>query len=123
MYNNIGGKIKDLTKIIAIIEAGIAISIGLMMMFADDDTFVFGIIIIVVGCITAWISSWFLYGFGEIVENTSIIARNTGAICGKENAVSNVNRQSELYQLYSKGVITAEEYQKALSDGEQVTKV
>lgn len=122
MYNNIGAKIKGLTKIIVIIEAAIAVSIGLIMMFADDDTFLLGLTVTVVGCLTAWISSWLLYGFGEIVENTSIIARNSGANCGMENAVPNADRQAELYRLYAKGVISAEEYQKALAGGEQVTK-
>lgn len=137
MYNNIGGKIKGLSIAFAVIEVALAAIAGFILMITDDDMAIVGIIIIVVGSITAWISSWLLYGLGELIEDTHSIAvsnLNIRKILENKNAAvtnfgdvntpqiqmnSNVNRQAELYQLYSKGVITAEEYQKALAGGEK----
>ncbi len=123
MYNNIGGKIKGLTKVIAVLGALAPIAIGLGLMFNDDDTFFLGLVIIVVGCLISWISSWLLYGFGDLIENTALIARNTQAMYMNEYANQNANRQSELYRLYSTGTITAEEYQKAMAGNQQVPRV
>lgn len=123
MYNNIGGKIKGLTKVIAVMGALAPIAIGLGLMFNDDDTFFLGLVIIVVGCLISWISSWLLYGFGELIENTALVARNTQAMYMNEYANQNANRQSELYRLYSTGAITAEEYQKAMAGNQQVPRV
>ena len=36
-----------------------------------------GICVIIVGSLISWISSWFLYGFGELIEKTTEVARNT----------------------------------------------
>lgn len=137
MYNNIGGKIKGLSIVIAIIEVALAAIVGCILMITDDDMAMVGIIIITVGGIASWISSWMLYGLGELIEDTHSIAvsnLNIRKILENKNAAvtnfgdvnipqiqmnSNVNRQAELYQLYSKGVITAEEYQKALAGGEK----
>lgn len=123
MYNNIGGKIKGLTKTIAVLGALAPIVIGLGLMFSDENLFLVGLLVIAVGCLISWISSWLLYGFGELIENTALIARNTQAMYMNEYANQNANRQSELYRLYSTGAITAEEYQKAMAGNQQVPRV
>lgn len=120
MYNNIGGKIKGLSIAFAVMEAALAAIIGCIMIITDDDMAIAGIIIIVVGCIVAWISSWLLYGFGELIENTRSIAVNSRNIrkiiedkntavtnYSSENITPNTNRQTD-------------EYQKVLSGEEQV---
>ena len=123
MYNNIGGKIKGLTKVIAVMGALAPIVIGLGLMFSDENLFLVGLLVIAVGCLISWISSWLLYGFGDLIENTALIARNTQAMYMNEYANQNANRQSELYRLYSTGAITAEEYQKAMAGNQQVPRV
>lgn len=123
MYNNIGGKIKGLTKVIAVMGALAPIVIGLGLMFSDENLFLVGLLVIAVGCLISWISSWLLYGFGELIENTALVARNTQAMYMNEYANQNANRQSELYRLYSTGAITAEEYQKAMAGNQQVPRV
>lgn len=142
MYNNIGGKIKGLSTALAIIGIVVAVLFGLIRLFNMDDfeDFIESIIIILIGCAASWISSWLLYGLGELIEDTHSIAvsnlnirkimedmKRSSQENGNNNNVntpqiqmnSNVNRQAELYQLYSKGVITVEEYQKALASGEK----
>ena len=74
MFNNIGRKIKMLAKcmcwlgIIASVISGIAI-------ISEDSyynsTIVPGILVAVGGSFLSWIGSFFTYGFGELVENSS----------------------------------------------------
>ena len=72
MYDNIGGKIKNWAIWIFIVEA-IAAVIGGITLIVIDSTLV-GLLTILFGPIAAWVSSWLLYGFGQLVENSDIIA-------------------------------------------------
>ena len=74
MYDNIGGKIKGLAKAIFIIEAIAAVITGIALMVDDDEMIPFGLILLIAGPAIAWASSWLLYGFGQLVENSDIIA-------------------------------------------------
>ena len=78
MFDNVGGKIKSLAKTIFIIETIIFIIGGLVMLSDGGDTaMIYGVITIIVGPLTAWVSSWLLYGFGELIEKACEIAENT----------------------------------------------
>ena len=91
MYNNIGGKIKGLAKGFFFIEALASIIGGIALILEshrDDEIFI-GVIIIIAGPIIAWISSWFLYAFGELVEKTCEIARNTSGSRRKSEVQAN----------------------------------
>ena len=72
MYDNIGGKIKSWAVWIFVVEA-IAAVIGGIALIANDNGLV-AFLTIVFGPIAAWVSSWLLYGFGQLVENSDIIA-------------------------------------------------
>ena len=69
LYENIGGKIKSLAKWIFILEAIGAIVTGLILMCdgGHDEMFI-GLSILLCGPIVAWVGSWILYAFGELVE-------------------------------------------------------
>ena len=92
MYNDIGGKIKGLAKAIFIFETFISIVMGFVFIILAAQTpidvvainpsapiidIISGLLLIVVGPIVAWISSWLLYGFGELISKTCDIAENT----------------------------------------------
>lgn len=77
MYDNIGKKIKGLAKAIFITEAIISIILGAALIIMDDDLMLYGIISIFVGPLVAWVSSWLLYGYGELIDKTCDIERNT----------------------------------------------
>lgn len=75
MFDNIGGKIKGVAKIITwmgIITS--VISFLIILSTGDDKLIGFGFIILIVGCIVSWLSSLTLYGFGQLIENSEIIA-------------------------------------------------
>ncbi len=80
MYNNIGKKIKGLAKLLAYggiflsCLVGISLTLGII---ADDsmngNAFIIGPIIVVVGSFVFWLSGFFMYGFGELVDQTTEI--------------------------------------------------
>ncbi len=77
MFENIGGKIKALAKVLCWI--GIIASVfSAIAMWAQNSsyspTILPGILILVLGCLLSWIGSFFTYGFGQLIENTDRIA-------------------------------------------------
>ena len=83
MYNNIGKKIKGLALTFFIVETLAAI-IGAIALIADDDDFIpVGVLMIIVAPFVAWVSSWLLYAFGELVEKTVANESNTRNILKK----------------------------------------
>jgi len=88
MYDNIGGKIKGLAKIMFIVEAIGAVITGIVLLATDDDLIFSGLLTLFCGPITAWVSSWVLYAFGELVEKTTDNEINTRQILIKLNEKS-----------------------------------
>lgn len=77
MYDNIGGKLKGLAKAIFAVEAIISGIGGLVIIANSGNLAVLGFLLMIVGFLVSWISSWFLYGFGELIESNREIAQNT----------------------------------------------
>ena len=117
MFDNIGGKIKGLAKAIFYVEAVAAFIAGIVIMSEGDEMILFGLLIWVVGPLVAWVSSWFLYGFGEIIDKLCAIERNTRGGERKSEAQEKIDseRISKIENLRSQGLITEEEYQQAIS--------
>lgn len=78
-YTDIGKKIKGWAKTIFIVEAIMFVVGAIIMLFtAEDGWMIFtAIMTAVVGPIIAWVSSWILYAFGELVDKTAANERNT----------------------------------------------
>ena len=73
MYDNIGQKIKGLSKAIFVILAVIGASCGLIVMITSVGIMVIvGLIMFIVVPVLAWVLSWLLYGFGELIESLCI---------------------------------------------------
>ncbi len=117
MYNNIGRKIKGLVKTLFIIEAIAAVITGIVLLSIDDDFILAGLLVMIVLPFVAWISSWLLYAFGELVDKICDIERNTRGCETKSESPEALNseRISNLEKLRSQGLITEEEYQQAIS--------
>ena len=88
LYENIGSKIKNLAKWIFVIEAIGAFITGLVLLFTDEDLILYGLLTLVCGPIVAYIGSWILYAFGEVVEKTADNENNTRQILKKLNEKS-----------------------------------
>ena len=72
MFNNIGKKIKTLAVVIFILEVLAAFIVGLCLL-EDDDYELFALLLILLGPFVAWVSSFFVYGLGQLIDNTDII--------------------------------------------------
>ena len=116
MYDNIGKKIKSLAKWTFIVEAIAAIITGISLLVADEDLILAGLLTFFCGPIVAWVSSWLLYGFGEIIDKLCDIEFNTRSSARKSPVKTTQDREriNKLDKLLSQGLITEEEYQKAL---------
>ena len=71
MFENIGGKIKKLAKICTGIGIVFSVIAGIVTMF---QSFFTGLLIAAIGALASWVGSFLLYGFGELVENSQILA-------------------------------------------------
>ena len=71
MFDRIGGKIKALASVVCWIGIIIYAIVGLVLMFTTS--FFSGLLTIVLGGLVAWIGSFLLYGFGQLIENTDIL--------------------------------------------------
>ncbi len=75
MFNNIGGKIKTVAMTLCIIESVVSAICGLVLIVTDKRTILPGILLILIGPIIAWLGSFLLYGFGQLIENSDILVR------------------------------------------------
>lgn len=76
MFSNIGGKIKALATGICILGM-ITSVVSAIVLWAQNtrynDTIVSGIGVLVGGCFASWVGSFFMYGFGQLIEDTALI--------------------------------------------------
>ncbi len=80
MFDNIGIKIKTLSVVLCIIGIFSSVVIGIYLILNVDSTttavkeqinsnnVISGMLIIILGSLFSWISSFCLYGFGELIE-------------------------------------------------------
>ncbi|MCH5212283.1 MAG: hypothetical protein J1G06_04650 [Oscillospiraceae bacterium] len=73
MFDNIGGKIKTLAQVVCWIGIIGSVISGIVMIATDDDLAFLGVIVIVIGSLVSWVSSFTLYGFGHLIENTDLL--------------------------------------------------
>ena len=88
LYGDIGKKIKWAAFVSFIVEAIAAVIVGLttpiiLVTTVDDNILLFllglplGVLVAVIGVFVAWVSSWLMYGFGELIDKTCDIEKNT----------------------------------------------
>ena len=97
MFKNVGRKIKVLAKIffwigvVCSVLMGLGIAFGgnlVLSLIASSNTgftqnvsltgpasIITGAVVLIVGFLAAWLESLFVYGFGELIDNTSRIRR------------------------------------------------
>lgn len=82
MFDDIGGKIKDFAVVTCVI--GIIASIIIAIIMFAKEAIGMGILYLFIGPLLSWIGSFFMYGFGEIVDKICnievMIAHNIGRV-------------------------------------------
>ena len=87
MFDNIGGKIKSVATAIAIFGIIGSIIIGSIIIAEANDSYypsarevLGGLLVMIVGSLSSWVSSFTLYGFGQLIENTDAISSEMESI-------------------------------------------
>ena len=113
MFSNIGGKIKKLAIILCILGMIGSVIYGIVC-FANSNRYenltLYGILILVGGCLVSWIISFFVYGYGELIERAASID-NRLAKGGRRGG----SRADLLRELRDEGLLTEEEYRSKLN--------
>ena len=77
MFADIGGKIRSVARMLCWIGIAFSLLVGLILMAQDSDLAPMGILTAGLGALFSWISSLFLYGFGELIVKATQIEKNT----------------------------------------------
>ena len=137
MYDNIGSKIKGMAQALFAIETLAAVIGGIAIMASGEGMVGLGLAVLIFVPILGLFSSWVLYGFGELIDNTSDIMQRISNGKTKRTAPTEsemMNRKFNEYEekngklssaederlgkieeLRLKGLISDEEYQTAIS--------
>lgn len=73
MFDNIGGKIKVLAVVVTIIGCIVSFVFGIIL-FVEGEVGM-GFLVIIMGGLLSWVSSFVLYGFGELIESNQDIQK------------------------------------------------
>ena len=68
-FNNIGKKIKAMAKISFYLLSVLFLFYGILLIIKTDND-ILGLLWLILGPIISWISSFVLYGFGQLVDNS-----------------------------------------------------
>ena len=80
LYENIGYKIKEWAKRIFVVEAIGSVIGGIYLMIAlDFDDILSPLLIIILGPAIAFVSTWILYAFGQLVDDVHAIRKKEGS--------------------------------------------
>lgn len=87
MFDNIGNKIQSLARFGCYVGIAVSVLAAIVLAFAGivSEEFILAAVgagVLIVGSLGSWISSWVLYGFGELIENTAFIAAGVKKLNG-----------------------------------------
>lgn len=109
MFDNIGSKIKTVAATIAWLGIIGSIIIGSVMIKEANDSYypsatetLSGWLVIIVGSLSSWVSSFTLYGFGQLIENTDTICSEMESI--RHITSKHITNASDKAQSSSNGV-------------------
>ena len=91
LFWNIGGKIKAITKVCFVIELLLwaCVAVSIIVVIATWYSIFLALFAMAVGFLVSWVSCFFMYGLGELIETNSEIARVTRKIKSKQDRILN----------------------------------
>ena len=98
MFTNIGRKIKILALVTFALCAISSFIGGIVLLSLDDSLIGAGVATMIIGPLAAWIGSFALYGYGELIEKTCSIESMLA-----ENAQGRIPTQAPQQNNYSAG--------------------
>lgn len=123
MFDNIGEKIKTLAKVVCWVGIIASVVMGFVAVASTNDETAgfFSLVLIAgLGSLGSWVGSFVLYGFGELVSNSAIVAETLKVSkktdSGKKSTVDTeteevpVSNEIIMRDLLDAGAITRNEY-------------
>lgn len=95
MFDNVGGKIKGVAMATFILELAAFVILGLLILAQEN---LYGLLFLLLGPVIAWLSVLLLYGFGQLIENSDIIAEEYKRKNEKHEAIENKNKERKQVQ-------------------------
>ncbi len=89
MFNHIGENIKGFARLCTALGIVVSIIVAIIMC-TNGGNIVLGLLCLLIGALISWMSSWALYGFGEIVEAAMRINRKLKESDAQMNNHSNI---------------------------------
>ena len=116
MFKNIGGKIKNLAVAITCIGIILSIVVGGVIISEGESTV--GLLVMLVGFLASWISTFILYGFGQMVENSDkLVAIEKMKLDSRlDELESKADKADELAKWNKAGFLTDEEFDRKIDE-------
>ena len=89
MFDRIGKKMKNLATLCTFLGM-MASFAGAIYIWATDElksSFIIGLLVLLFGGLFSWIGSFFLYGFGELIEKTTETAERLKSLGLKKGTI------------------------------------
>lgn len=74
MFRNVGGKLKVYALIYFCVMTALTVITGILLI---PTHFIYGLLVTLLGPCSSLASSWFIYGFAEIIDKVTAIEENT----------------------------------------------
>ena len=85
MFDYVGAKMMALAKVCAWV--GICSSILCALVVMDEGELLMGVIIVVLGSLISWVSSLVLSGFGQLIDDVSVLKQKSLENNDKNNKI------------------------------------
>ena len=124
LFSDVGGKLKLLATIwFYLIWIGGMIA-GVVLIAVDPDDFVvFGLLMLALSWLVAWLMSLMLYAFGQLVQNSDAIKNKMCGVAVSETtetapavSAARAAKEAQLKAWLEQNLITEEEYQAKLQE-------
>ena len=111
MFDDIGEKIKSLAYAVFCVGIISSIIYGFVMAGTDENLILLGFVIIIAGSLISLMSSYIIYGFGQLIENTDQLVQNAKVSTTnklknyQENKKRTVNKNNSKQKTLSKDFV------------------
>lgn len=137
MFEDIGAKIKAVTKVFCWVSIIVSVIAAFVMFYMAGESYStegfyngMGWVFLIVFPLGSWLTSLFVYGFGELIEKTTEIAENTrnGDLIKSTTEIAENTQeqtkdetsQNKMDELYKMGLVTKEEYAEWIKGGDDL---
>lgn len=77
MYQKIGKKIMELAAFSSKLTIGACVILELLILFTATELWLYGLVIFTIIGYASYVSTWVIYGFGQLIDDVNAIRRNT----------------------------------------------